>query len=85
MACLSVEITITLFFSFCFVLSFLPGEGFRAVRGNPGRLPSLHRNVSTYTNAPAVKGRIFFVPMIKKKDSGATVLHLTLSEKRSPL
>ena len=37
------------------------------------------------SNAPAVKGRIFFVPMIKKKDSGATVLHLTLSEKRGPV
>ena len=38
------------------------------------------------SNAPAVKGRIFFVPMIKKKGQRkTTVLHLTLSEKRGPI
>lgn len=85
MACLSVEITITLFLVFVLFLSFLPGEGCRDVRGNPGRLLSLHRNVSIYIQCSCCKSRFFFVQMIKKKDSGATVLHLTLSEKRGPL
>ena len=59
MACLSVEITI-FFLVFVLFLSFLPGEGCRAVRGNPGRLLSLHRNVSTYIQCSCCKRQDFF-------------------------